>query len=87
MSRYIPIFGILLLLGGCGLTPQGDAIRDKFIGTIAKAAEGGLENSENFMCELAPVGAVKRRYGATVEKSQAYKTLCNNTPTSDVINK
>ena len=78
-------FAVVMLLVGCGLTPQGNAVRNTVQGVIAKAGEGGLVNAENLMCELAPVGAVNRRYGVTVEKSEAYKAICKNTSTSDVI--
>ena len=74
MNRYVLIF-MPLLLGACGLTPQGDFVREAIKSYGAKAADAGLTNAEYFLCEAAPVGAVKKRYGG--EKSGAYNELCD----------
>ena len=68
-----PIF-LLLFLGTCGLTPQGDFVREAVKSYGSKVGDAGLTNAEFFMCEAAPVGAVKRRYGGG--KSAAYNQLC-----------
>ena len=74
MNLWIPIY-LALFLGACGLTPQGDFVREAIKSYGAKAADAGLTNAEYFLCEAAPVGAVKKRYGG--EKSGAYNALCD----------
>ena len=66
---------LLLFLGACGLTPQGDFVREAIKSYGAKAADAGLTNAEYFLCEAAPVGAVKKRYGGG--KSKSYNALCD----------
>ena len=83
MTRTIPII-LALLLGACGFTPQGNVVRSAVLQGIQKAGEAGLENAEKFMCELAPIGAVKRRYG-TAEAAEAYKTLCERGGVENII--
>jgi len=73
MNRYIPII-LALMLTGCGFTPQGDLIRDVVKQGAQKAGEAGLKNAVWYICEAAPVGAVKRMYGG--EKADAYVKLC-----------
>ena len=73
MNRSIPIF-MSLLLGACGLTPQGDAFRGIVKEKGGQVMDQGLTDAEWFMCEAASVGSVKRRYGGG--KSGAYNELC-----------
>ena len=83
MTRTIPII-LALMLTGCGFTPQGNVLRGAVFSGVQKAGEAGLENAEKFMCELAPVGAVKRRYG-TPEAAAAYKKLCERGGAENII--
>ena len=73
--RSLYILGLIVLLGACGFTPQGNLIRDVVKQGTQKAGDAGLENAIWFMCEGAPVGAVKRRYGST-DAAEAYAKLC-----------
>lgn len=74
VAPALALVAALLLLGGCGFTPQGDLIRDVVKQGTQKAGEAGLRNAVWFLCEAAPVGAVKRMYGG--EKADAYVKLC-----------
>lgn len=73
-------FGALLLsafaLSACGFTPQGDLIRDTVAQRGAQAFDEGLGNAEWFMCEAASVGSVKRRYGTSQKRADAWKEIC-----------
>jgi hypothetical protein len=63
-------------LAGCGLTPQGQAIRQTIAEEGRAAAAAGLENAEWYICRASPVGAVVDRYGASETQWQAWSTLC-----------
>jgi len=86
MNRYIPIIALVLALAltACGFTPQGNAVRSALFQGVQKAGEAGLESAEKFMCELAPVGAVKRRYGSA-DVAEAYAKLCERGGAGNII--
>jgi hypothetical protein len=67
----------LILLGGCGFTPQGDAFRSGVAEEGRAAAAAALENAEWLLCRALPVGAIKDRYGRTEDMAAAYDRLCN----------
>ena len=69
---YIPTF-LLLLLGACSTI---DAARETVKLKGAEAADQGLLDAEWYVCKVARVGAVKRRYGQTVETAQTYRQFC-----------
>ncbi len=73
------------LLAGCGFTPQGDAVRRAVAEGTARAGDTGLENAEWFLCEAAPVGAVKRRYGADGDMASAYAKLCDRAASAGIV--
>ncbi len=75
----------LLLLAGCGFTPQGAAARWAVAEGTARAGDTGLENAEWFLCEAAPVGAVKRRYGADGDMASAYAKLCDRGKSTGIV--
>ena len=82
------VFGALLallFLAGCGFTPQGDAVRRAVAEGTARAGDTGLENAEWFLCEAAPVGAVKRRYGADGDMASAYTKLCDRGASAGIV--
>lgn len=68
--------GLLLALTGCGLTPQGEAVRNTLAGQGAVVADAALENAEWAICNAASIGSVMRRYGQDPALSEAYSTLC-----------
>lgn len=67
---------LALALTGCGLTPQGNAVRQGVATYGAQAMDEGLLNAEWFVCKAASVGSVQRRYGSSPEKAAAWKALC-----------
>lgn len=69
------IVAAALFLGGCGLTAQGDFVREAVKAGEVKVYDAGLENAEWYICEAASVGSVKRRYAGG--KSGAYNELCD----------
>ncbi len=78
MNRSVNILlPVLLLVGGCGFTEQGDLAREVISAKGAQAMDEGLRNAEFFICRAASVGAVMRRYGTTGEKARAWRILCS----------
>ena len=67
---------VALMLAGCGLTPEGDAVRAAVRDYGAKAADAELENLEWGMCNAASIGAVNRRYPAGSKKASGREALC-----------
>ena len=84
VARSLAFMGLIVLLGACGFTPQGDLIRDVVKQGTQKAGDAGLRNAEWFLCEAAPVGAVKRRYGAA-KAAEAYAKLCDRGASGNII--
>lgn len=76
MTRHILTVLALLLLGACGFTPQGDALRAALAGSAAQAMDEGLINAELFVCKAASVGSIQRRYGQSADLANAWRTLC-----------
>ena len=77
MRRLLCASAVLLSLGACGLTPQGDVVRGVVLERGKIVAAQTLENNENYMCRVSPVGAVKDRYGQDEAKAEAYNTICD----------
>ena len=75
--RLILAAAAVLVLGGCGFTPQGDFLRSAVADRGRGAAAAGLENAEWFLCRVALIGAVRDRYGSPPERMAAYNTLCS----------
>lgn len=63
-----------LLLGACGMTPQGDLVRDVVRERGAQAYDEGLANSLWFMCNAASVGSIRRTFGKNMA---ACNELCS----------
>ena len=66
-----------LFLAGCGLTPQGQAVRLAIDEYGAKIADAELENLEWALCRGISVGAFTRRYGTQPKKTAAWRELCS----------
>ncbi|MGB0747167.1 MAG: hypothetical protein ACPGO3_00330 [Magnetospiraceae bacterium] len=75
MKKFLYIFAMIVPLGACGLTPQGDLVREVVKSKSEQAGEATLENTEWLLCDAARVGSVLDRYGDR-ERWQAYLTLC-----------
>jgi hypothetical protein len=82
--KYLAI-GAVVMLAGCGQTQFGSAARDAIAERGAVAYDSGLENAEWFMCQAASVGSVKRRYGVSKEKADAYNAVCSQEATENVV--
>lgn len=76
IKKFLTMFGIIIFLAGCGLTSEGDFARETIRTKGKKAAAVSLENSEWYMCRAASVGAVKDRYGVSMDKVAAYNIIC-----------
>ena len=78
MNHYIApiVFVVALLLSGCGLTPEGDAVRAAVREYGARAADVELENLVWGLCNAVSVGAVNRRYPAGSKKAAGREALC-----------
>ncbi len=72
------VAAVLLMLAGCGLTPEGDLFRAAVREEGKTAAAKGLSNAEWYMCRAASVGAIKDRYGHVPDKVTAYMIICKN---------
>ncbi len=77
MTRWIPIAIVLFLLAGCGFTQTGDTIRTLVKEGSLQAMSEGLNNALWFQCELAAIGAVKRKFQVSAEMADAYNTVCD----------
>jgi hypothetical protein len=64
---------LVLLLSGCGFTPEGTAIEKAVKVGGAQVFDKGLEHAEWFICDAASIGSV-----------QAYRELCEGS-TTDLI--
>ncbi len=49
------------------------------------AADKVLTNAEWVVCNLTSVGAIKRRYGQTIERANTYKDFCDSDGKANVI--
>ncbi len=79
---YIPTFLLALLLGGCTAL---DTARDVVKLKGAQAADQGLTDAEWLVCNAAPIGSIKRRYGQTVERADTYREFCDGDGQANVI--
>ena len=77
MTRLVVLI-LALLLSGCGLTQEGDAMRSAVRDYGARAADAELENLEWGICNAASVGAIKRRYPAGSKKAAGRDALCGD---------
>jgi len=74
------IVAAALILGACGLTPQGDAVRDAIRERGADVADEGLKNAAWAVCNAVSHGAVERVYQQGTAKRRAYDTFCGFGP-------
>lgn len=70
------------LLAGCAAV---DTARDVVKVKGAEAADQALTGAEWVVCNAAPVGSVKRRYGQTMERADTYKDFCDGDGQANVI--
>ena len=77
----------VFMLGACGFTPEGQAVRLAVKQYSAQAADTELENLEWAICNALTVGAFKRKYGSSQTKATAWRTLCEGASESPVEDK
>lgn len=70
------------LLAGC---ESIDTARDLIKQKGAKLADEGLTDAEWLVCSASSIGAIKRRYGRTVERADTYKEFCDGAGQANVI--
>ena len=76
---------MLLAIAGCGFTPSGTAVRGAVKTYSAQAFDEGLKNAEYYICKVASIGAVSRRYGRSQDTADAWKMLCKGDISVDII--
>ena len=87
MRLRAPIFlaaAAAFFLSACGLTPGGSFAREAVLDKGGEAYDEGLVNAEAFMCQVASVGSVQRRYGGSMELAQAWRALCRGNAAASV---
>lgn len=75
-SRAPLVLAVAVALGGCGLTPYGDAARNAVTDYGARVMDQALADAEFVICDGASVGSVRRRYGTSAERAKAWRELC-----------
>ena len=71
----IKVIAFALLLSGCGLTPQGDMVRQFLIERGQKAADQTAENAKDYLCKWARVESITKLFSHPSDR-RAYLTLC-----------
>ena len=64
---------LVLILSGCGFTPQGNALRAVIAQSGVRAMDEALTNAEWIICRGASIGAVQRRYAG---REDVYRAFC-----------
>ena len=77
--KYIVTSLAAILLAGCGLTPQGDAIRETIDNLAAKSAYGAAVNARDYLCIHARVGAIAKLF-SNPRARMAYIVMCSEVP-------
>ncbi len=78
--KIMGIAAVFLLLGACG-SVYSSTVVDK----AASSADDVLLAAEWTACYGASVGAVKRKYGQSVERAEAYKNYCDGVGEANVV--
>lgn len=74
----VTIIILSMFLAGCGLTPEGDAVRAAVRDYGARAADAELVNIEWALCNGVTVGAFARRYGSNQKKIDGWRAICSS---------
>lgn len=76
--KITALLAALLALSGCSMLPAAVNAYE------VKAADAVVDSSERTICRDIPVGTWVRRYGASTERTDAWRKLCSDrgaTPT------
>ena len=85
MNILKPMIGALagaFFLAGCAAV---DTARTVVKAKGASVADQTLVDAEWAVCSLAPIGAVKRRYGQTVGRAETYKEFCDGDGRANIV--
>ncbi len=85
MKALLLALAITLLLTGCGFTPQGDALRGALQDRGAAAYDQAANNAKWFLREGASIGSIRRAYGTSQAKADAYRQLCEGESTARLL--
>jgi len=70
------VLTLAVLLGACGFTPQGDAIRTAVREVGTQASNEGLRNAAWALCNITTYGAINRVYPLGSKKRKALDEFC-----------
>jgi len=76
MMKAALILFSTLALSGCGITPQGDAVREFLKHQGQKAADQSAQNAKDYLCIYARVGSISKLFQNGYDR-QSYMTLCS----------
>jgi len=81
------VAGLVFLgsLSGCAFDPKVQAAYKGAIQAGAKAYDDVLATQLWWICNAASIGAVRRKFGNSNEMTNAYRTLCAENLTADLI--
>ncbi len=77
--------GVKWLFLVAGLLISGCTSLDRAVVGGAKAADRVLSTAEWTLCEAATRGSLKRRYGISIERAEAYKEFCDGNTAVNLI--
>lgn len=78
MNKLFFALAMTIILSGCMST---DVVRN----AAATLYDEGLDTSERFICNDSSIGAIKRRYGSSPERANAWKQFCATPVTPDIL--
>jgi len=83
--KYIITILASIFIAGCGITPQGNFVRDAVRLKGAQVNDAGLRNSLWFLCNGASIGSVQRMFGQSVATAELYKQMCKGQLDANVL--
>lgn len=81
MKLMISVISALLLSSCATLDTARDVVKQKG----AQASDALLLDAEWLVCKKSSIGAVKRRYGMTIETAETYRQFCDGDGKANVI--
>lgn len=82
---WLKISLLTLFLAGCGLTSEGQLVKEAIKVKGAIVADAGLDNGLWFVCNATTIGSVRRLFGTSADRALAYRDFCKLEGTNDVI--
>ena len=75
--KIVKIITLSLFVSACGITPQGDMIREFLKQRTQKAADQTAKNARDYLCMYARVGSIKNLFPHPIDR-QAYLRICED---------